>query len=491
MRLLGLALAAALVTACAEAPAPQAVRLAVATAPVTLDPRHATDAVSYRLTRLLYRSLVDFDAGARPVPALARWEALSPMHFRFRLGETGRTFSDGSRLIAADVVATYRSILAPGSTSPQRGALANVASVEAVDADTVDFRLQRPDPLFPGLLTTGILPAAAIERGHDFGRSPIGSGTFRLLAWPREGRVVLERRSDGLRAELLAIADPTVRALKLVRGEADIVQGDLPPEILRWLEARAGIVVARVRGAVFSYLGFRLDDPLTGRIEVRRAIGHAIDREGIVEHLLDGAAQPAGAILPPWHWAGHPRLRGLDHDPDRARALLAAAGYAERRPRLRYATSNNPLRVRIATVIAHQLERVGFDVELVPRDWGTFYGDVQAGRFQMYGLSWVALKMPDIFRYAFHSGSIPPTGANRGRYASAAADALIERAERLPDAAARVPVYHALQERLLEDLPYVPLWYEDHVAAWRHTVCGYRLDADGSYDALASVALAR
>ncbi len=99
------------------------------------------------------------------------------------------------------------------------------------------------------------------------------------------------------------------------------------------------------------------------------------------------------------------------------------------RCRLQYKTSTDPVRIRIATVIQQQLADVGIDLQLLSYDWGTFYGDIKAGRFQMYSLAWVGIKTPDIFRYAFYSDSLPPEGANRGRLADARVDQLIEAAE--------------------------------------------------------------
>jgi len=120
-------------------------------------------------------------------------------------------------------------------------------------------------------------------------------------------------------------------------------------------------------------------------------------------------------------------------------------------------------------------------------DWGTFYGDIKGGRFQMYSLAWVGIKTPDIFRYAFHSTSLPPEGANRGRLADADIDHLIETAGQGRTLDAQAAAYRAVQARLLEILPYVPLWYEDHVYATTNDVLGYKLARDGNFDALARV----
>jgi peptide/nickel transport system substrate-binding protein len=127
------------------------------------------------------------------------------------------------------------------------------------------------------------------------------------------------------------------------------------------------------------------------------------------------------------------------------------------------------------------------DMKLSSYDWGTFYGDIKAGRFQLYSLAWVGIKTPDIFRYAFHSDSLPPEGANRGRLKDAVVDRLIESAEQAESLDAQAQAWRRVQARLLEELPYVPLWYEDHVYAAGKQIEGYRLGLDGNYDSLVNV----
>jgi peptide/nickel transport system substrate-binding protein len=276
-----------------------------------------------------------------------------------------------------------------------------------------------------------------------------------------------------------------MRVLKLLRGEIDLLQNDLPPELLAYLAERPGIQVLRRPGSNFAYLGFQLQDADCSRYEVRRAVALAIDRGAIIEHVFHGAAREAAALLPPEHWAGNPALAPIRPDPERARQLLAQAGYKAQQPlRLSYKTSSDPFRLRIATILQEQLARAGIEVTVQSYDWGTFYSDIKAGRFQLYSLAWVGIKSPDIFRYAFHSESLPPTGANRGRFADAAVDRLIDSAARAGTLAEQAALYRELQQRLLEQLPYVPLWYEDQYAATSERIAGYTLAADGAYDAL-------
>jgi len=479
------------VAACSQ-PQDEVIRFGLASSPANLDPRYATDATSARINRLLYQRLVDFDEQMRPVPALASWELLSPTHYRFHLTPGRARFHDGSPLTARDVAATYRSILDPDKPSAHAGTLKLIESITVLDDDTLDFFLNRADPLFPGYLVTGLLPAEGINNNYPFHETPLGSGPFRLQAWPQPGRLSLTRIADNQVIEFQTIGDPTVRVLKLLRGEIDILQNDLPAELLSYLTDQQAIQVNFDKGSNFAYIGFNLNDPVTGRLAIRKAIAHAIDREAIIRYLLGGAARPANALLPTDHWAGNPALSPLAFDPDRSRALLAAAGYTEDQPlQITYKTSTDPVRIRIATVIQQQLHDVGIDMQLQSYDWGTFYGDIKAGRFQLYSLAWVGIKTPDIFRYAFHSSSLPPEGANRGHLAAAQIDNFIEAAEQGTTLEVQAAAYRQVQASLLQQLPYIPLWYEDHVFAARKDISGYQLSYDGNYDALRDVSRSR
>jgi len=349
--------------AACSAPDSGAIRVGLASAPANLDPRFATDASSERINRLLYARLVDFDERARPVPSLASWEQLSDTRYRFHLRDQGRRFHNGQRLTAADVAATYRSVLAADSGSPQRGTLNTIERIEVRDDDTLDFFLQRADLLFPGYLSIGILPASGIETGFPYQRKPVGSGPFRFIAWPQAGRLELERVADGQAFVFEQVQDPTMRVLKLLRGELDLLQNDLPPELLDYLAAQDGIEVRRARGSNFAYLGFNLADPATGQWRVRRAVALAIDRQALIRHVFRNAARPASALLPPEHWAGAPRLEETQRDLAQARELLREAGYhvPDHPLRLSYKTSSDPFRLRVATVLQQQLAEAGIE----------------------------------------------------------------------------------------------------------------------------------
>ena len=164
--------------ACSTSQVDDSIRMGLASAPMNMDPRFATDAASERLNRLLYQRLVGFDEQSMPVSDIADWQRLSPLHYRFRLNAKAGRFSHGPGLAADDVIATYRFVLDENNASPRRSALALIERLSKVDELTVDFRLSRADPLFPAYLTLEILPADLIADNHDFAHPPVGSGPF-------------------------------------------------------------------------------------------------------------------------------------------------------------------------------------------------------------------------------------------------------------------------------------------------------------------------
>lgn len=474
MRLLALAALTAFVflAGCSRPASQTEIRFAIAQAPLTLDPRYATDAASERINRLIYRPLVDFDAHFRPVPALARWQCADALHCRFTLGDKGRQFHDGTRLTAHDVVATYRSLLTL-KNSPHTAEFANIAVVTATDDDTVNFTLKVPDAQFPARLIVGILPAASIDKNHDFARHPVGSGPLRFVTWNRTLR--LERLSDHQRIVLEEVRDPTVRVLKMLRQEIDLLQGDLPPELVAYLRHQPGVQVKEVSGANYSYLGFNMQDAQLQDARVRRAVTLAIDRDAIVRQALVGGSRPATAILPPEHWAGNAALPLYPYDPAEARVLLLQAGISLPL-KLLYKTSTDAQRVRLATILQAQMRPAGIELEIRSLDWGTFFDDVKHGKFQLFGLTWVGIKTPEIYRLAFHSQSVPPAGANRGRMQDAELDSQIEHQN-----------WQAATERIHALLPYAPLWYEGQFAAMNRNITNYAPAPDGNWDALAMI----
>ena len=465
------------------------IRFALQSMPVTLDPRFSTDAAGSRINRLLYQRLVGFDDNFQAIPELAEWQQLDSQHYRFVLIEADRQFHhDGHQLNTHDVTATFEYIKDPANVSPHQTTLAVISRIEIIDEKTLDFYLSEPDVLFPTRLDIAILPANLIALDHNFHDNPIGSGEFKFVRKPSPTRLQLQRLSDKQYFEFTHVPNPTTRVLKLVNDEIDMMQNDISPELVTYLDKHKGINVERSRGSNFTYIGFNLQSNTLSNLLVRQALAYGLNKAEIIKFLFQGSARPANTILTDDHWAGNSALRDYEYNPELARKLLNDAGYDDTRPlELSYKTSSDPFRIRLATVIQSQLEAIGVLVDIRSYDWGTFYGDIKLGRFQLYSLSWVGTKSPDIFRHVFHSSAVPPKGANRGRYINHQVDNLIEAAALESDAAAQAQFYQQIQSIIHDDLPYIPLWYEDHVYLSRDTISGYSMSVDGSYDGLKTV----
>lgn len=465
---------------------PKHIRMGVPDVSPHLDPRFATDAFSMRICRLIYPALVDFDQSSLPTPWLANhWVWKSPTQLWIGL-KSDISFHHGKCLQPEDVVATYRSILDNRTASPLKGSLRHLVSIEAQE-NGVLFTWQKADQLALFRLTAPILPADLLAQQHDFHHAPIGTGSCRFVRLTDQ-HLQLQRSDESL-LSFIGVKDATVRLLKVVRGELDIVQNDLSPELIQHARSRNQLSVQSRLGSSFSYLGINFKDPHLAKHEVRLAIASAIDRQKLVTTLLHQLATPSDGLFTPDHWCGLPTdTLGIGFNPDHARQLLAQAGYTTQNPlRLTFKTSTDSTRLRLATVYQDMLKAVGIELTVASQDFGSFYHDIRQGHFQLYGLSWVGVKSPEIFEYAFASYSTPPTGANRGFYHDAQTDQLIDQAlaeTQLPNMADK---YRQLQKHLLHQLPMIPLWHDHQVVVARQSAKGYLLAEDGRYDGLLQV----
>ena len=473
------------------------IRVGITSRPRMLDPRKATDALSSRINRLLYRQLIDFNERFEAVPDLATWQQISNTRYVFTLQESS-VFHNGQSLTADDVVATYQSILNPDFGSAHRGSLKGISSIKALNSTQVEFEIDKPDALFVGRLVIGILPKNLIESQHLFQENPIGSGDCEFVSLS-EQKLVIKRRKDNVNLVFIPVKDATVRVLKLKKGELDIVQNDLSPELVQYCLKQPDLEVSWHQGTNFGYIGFNFDDPLLAQSGLREAIAHGIDRQAIVNAMFSGHARLAGGLLVPEHWCGVQNMPQYEYNPKKAKALLKTLDleklpglvtYNENQEpiiTLSYKTSNDPTRIRLATIYQSQLKQIGIHLNIQSYDWGTFYSDIKKGRFQLYSLAWVGIKSPDIFQYVFDSDAIPPNGANRGRYRDDKADQLIRLAGKTQNLAEQARLYQELQRHLQQTLATIPLWYEDQYAVARKEMSGNQLFSDGRLDGLLNV----
>ena len=502
---IGIVTSASLVLACSfshQPIDPNIVTVAMRVGPNTLDPRQGADEGSQRVAQLVFNSLMNIGPDLRITPVLAhRLDNPDPLTYIAHL-RRGVRFHDGHELTSKDVVYTYAAFLDPNYISPFKGAFRMLESVTAVDDYTVEFHLKEPFGSFPTQLA-GVPPIVPADSGDSLRAFPIGTGPYRFVSYAVDDQVVLsafEGYWDGLpnNAGVIVkiVPDDTMRGLELRKRSVDLVVNDLPPDIVYQLQRDGQLQVERSPGLDFSYLGFNMRDAIVADRRVRHAIGYAIDRRAIVDHLRRGLARPAVGLLPPQAWAFEPDVHTFTYDPERATRLLDEAGYPDPDgegplPRLRVSlkiSTSEEFRLQ-ATVIQHDLRRVGIDLDVRSYEFATLFADVVNGNFQISSLLWAggALVDPDILRRVFHSQQTPPAGFNRGYYSNPEVDRLIERAALVTGENERRRYYSEAQRLIAEDAPYIPLWNRTNVVVAQAGLTGLHLDPTGDLQALKDV----
>ncbi len=467
---------------------PSVITIAIPTSPNNLDPRFGTDENSARAHELIFNDLLRWDEQTRLVPGLAEsWDTADNQTYRITLRQ-GVPFHDGHEMTSADVVFTFASMLDPALASPWRGALRDLESVVAVDRYTVDFILKQPSGSFLPNLVFKIVPAGATR---DLRNHPIGTGPYAFVSYAVDDRVELRAfrdyfgglpRNNGL--VMKVVPDDIMRGLELRKHTSDLIVNDLVPDMVYQLE-KEGLSLAKSPGVDYQYIGFNFRDPVLRDVKVRHAIGHAINRQAIVDYLRRGLATVADTMLPPTNWAYEPDVVVLDYDPGRAKALLDEAGYPDPDgdgPRPRFSLSLKTSTVEFyrlqGAVIQQDLRQVGIEIDVRSYEFATLYADILKGNFQMYSMQWVgvALADPDILRRVFHSQQVPPGGFNRGYFNDPDVDRLIDKASQATDYETRKRLYGEVQKLIAQAAPYISLWHRttSHCQTHRYAASGCR-----------------
>ncbi|MGH7357175.1 MAG: ABC transporter substrate-binding protein [Candidatus Rokuibacteriota bacterium] len=471
----------------AEAPTASVYRRPLGNDPATLDPARISDIYSRSVAQQIFDGLVQFDQTLAITPALAEfWKASRDgLVWTFNLRK-GVRFHHGRECTSDDVVFSLTRVLDPrlksaaadvfltirGAREYREGRATTVSGLVAVDRHTVQITLSEAFSPFVSVLAMGhakILPRDVVEQlGEGFGTRPVGTGPFRLAQWERGKSITLLANPD-------YFGGPPKLARIVYRifpgGQADAVYEDFqrgnledaPPPTREYRAAIASKRHVYVRRPMFSVRFYGLNvrqKPLDDR-RVRQAIVHAIDRESIVDEVFLGRYALARGILPPGSLGYNPKVSETAYDPERARSLLAQAGFAGGRglpPIHVWAGGTNDAIVREHAQIKRNLEMVGVRAEFhYLTDWPAFSRMLAEGRAPAFLYAWHAdVPDPDNFLYQlFHSRS----PRNYTGYSNPVVDDLLLNARNAPDVQRRVELYRRAEQLILDDAPILPVWH--------------------------------
>jgi oligopeptide transport system substrate-binding protein len=421
----------------------------------------------------------------------------------------------GRKVVAADVVYSFSRITDPKVASPGAWIFNYVEKKDgkytfsAPDDSTFVIRLAQPFPPFPGILTTvycSVVPHEAVERyGSDFRKNPVGTGPFRFRMWKEGVKLVLVRNPDYFEFEngkrlpyldavaITFLADKQSAFLEFVKNKLDFMSG-IDPGYKDELLTRDGRLKAEFAGKfrMFAqpylnteYLGFLVDtktdagksSPLQ-LLKVRQAINYSFDRRKMIGFLRNNIGTPGlNGMIPKGMPSYDSAFIGYDYNPEKARKLLAEAGYPGGRglPPVVLSTTSDYL--DICKYIQYKTGEIGIDMRIDISPPAALKEMKAQAKLPFFRGSWIA-DYPDAENYLalFYSKNFSPQGPNYTHFFNKEFDSLFEEAMACTNDSLRYECYRKLEKIMMEDAPVVVLYYDQVLRFVQNDIEGMESD---------------
>jgi peptide/nickel transport system substrate-binding protein len=483
--------------------------VAITDEPDTLDPHKTGAAVTQAIMRNVCDPLIAKDLDGNYVPGLAKEWAISPdgLTWSFALRDDV-TFQDGTPFNAAAVKASFDRIVDPATKSAlASGLVGQLDSVTVTGDYAVELKLKEPfAPLLDNLTNDGALcvvsPDAVQKEGDDFGRKPVATGPFMVDEWQSGDHITLKKNPNyqwapsflhqGSPAHLdqlvfRIITEDAARVAAFEAGEID--ETSVPAtDVNRIKESGDFWTVDYLRKGVV-FFEFNVTKAPFDDLKVRQAFNSAIDKQEVLDAAVEGLGQVAYGFLSPSIWGYWPGIVDYapKYDPDKAKSLLAEAGWTDTdgdgvldkngQP-FKFTAFNLTLDAwnRAAQVIQSQLKDIGIQMEIQNFEFGTVLDKLKAGEQQAEFMGYTYTE-PDIAYLWFHSSNIG-TGLNFSHDNDPTLDALIMKGRTTTDLEARAKVYEDLQKYVVDQALWVPLWIDQYTEAYNKRVHGAQFHPD-------------
>ena len=451
--------------------------------PASLDPASSTSIASDLVNRQIYSTLVMLDYETMEImPGLAVvWDVPDAQTIHMEL-RRNVVFHNGYPLTAHDVQFSLE------HAAVSEGAFHFASMIESITVhDDYNFTIHLEIPFAPILKHLASPAMGIISANHNFfyHHTPIGTGPF-MLAQDLGDTIVLERNpyywGDVPQVENLVIleeGDRFTQLLMIEAGEADIAL-NLFPESIAFAEASSYTTIMRRPNLTMEYIGFNLsrepfDNPL-----VARAINYAIDTQDIIDIVYYGIGKPVASPMSPLVW-GYADIAPFEANPERARELLAEAGYPDGfgRPIELRVRDFDVQGLKTAQIVQLALAPLGIDVEIHVLEWVSYLESRRAGYHDMFIDSWAAVTGDADYalKPLFHSSNHGID--NRTFHSNPALDTLLEQGRMEVDPTTRAAIYAEVLELLREHPPTVPIRQEEHIVAVYNNLRGFTLSPAG------------
>ncbi len=474
--------------------------------PLTLDPAVSSEMTSHEYILQLFGGLVRLDEALRPAPDIAdNWRVSKDARtYTFYLRRDVR-FHDGREVKAQDFKYSWERASDPATGSQTAGTYLGdivgvkevlagkskaISGVKVVNEYTLEVTIDAPKSYFLSKMTyptAFVVDKANVESGRGWWRKPNGTGPFRLGKWDKNTLIVLERNElyHGERAKVESVVFRLWAGVPMnlyETGEIDVAS--VYTSYIDKVTDKAGPFYREltvVPELSFFYIGFNTTRPPFDDVNIRRAFSHAVDKDKLASLVFKGTVQRADGILPPGLPGFNRDLSGVDYDVSKAKELITTSSYGDvsRLPPITITTSGwgGLISKELEAIVYQWRQNLGVEVKVRQLEPERFLYHLKAEKDEMFLMGWVAdYPHPQNFlEILFRTGG----ESNYSDYSNPEVDALLDMASVEPDNELSLALYQQAEQKLVEDVASLPLWFGKNYVLSKPYVTGYDLNAMG------------
>ena len=444
----------------------------------TFDPHMHTSTDVSNLGLYIYQNLIDRDLKTRQIiPSIATsWKVLNDTTWEFKIRDDLR-FHDGSKMTSEDVKFSYERVLDPNQKSPRRSYITWIDKIDAPDPTTVQIHTKGPYPIVLDQLTAINLVSKkyVTDKGGDYlAQNPMGVGPYKFVSWSQSDRAVLERYEDfwgGTPADRIktiewrTIPEASTAVAEMLSGGTDmVIRNVITPDQVSSITGNytvASNAILRTGFVLMDAKGRSGTDVPTTKLEVRKAINHALNVPELIDKIWLGNAKLANTYVHPDQLGYDPNIQRYEFDPSKAKQLLQQAGYGSGFETNMYLYAD----IAISEAIQAYLGDVGIKASLKDyrADSGALTNIRRAGKIdQLASLHWGTTTVLDADQqlYPWFHSSAPDSYGNNPEL-----DKVLDDARVTLDMEKRKQLYSQAQKIVMEQAYWVPLYYKYQIDA--------------------------